>query len=302
MAVLNFKQTKIVLFSFFILLLLLGCSQHESNEASFVFIENDESVELLENNNLVFCYQKKDKSMDGKFTRNNYIHPLMSIDGDTLTEDFPPDHLHHRGIFWAWHQIYIDTLHVSDSWALNNFKSEIVSVENKIINNIAELSTRVFWESPLFNNGKPYVEENTKIVVSPLSNGTRKINFNITLNALTNGVKIGGSENEKGYGGFSLRIKMPDELKFRSKDGTVTPQNLQINAGSWMKFSAPFGKSGKIGSIKLVCDKDSPNYPQPWILRQHRSMQNVVFPGRELVEIPLNKPLKLSYTIYIERN
>jgi hypothetical protein len=293
-------KIKIVLFFFFIFFLAFGCNKLEKEDTAFLFIENDDNVELWENNNLVFGYQKKEKSIDGKFARNNYIHPLMSIEGDTLTEDFPLDHLHHRGIFWAWHQIYIDTLHVSDSWALNNFKSKIVSVENKIINNIAELSTRVFWESPLFNNGEPYVEENTKIVVFPLSSGLRRIDFNITLNALIDGVKIGGSENEKGYGGFSLRIKMPDELVFTSESGKVTPQKLQINAGPWMKFSAPFGKSKKVSSVKLVCGKDSQNYPQPWILRQHRSMQNIVFPGRELVEVLLNKPLKLSYTIYIK--
>ena len=28
-------------------------------------------------------------------------------DGQVLTEDFPADHLHHRGIFWAWHQVYV---------------------------------------------------------------------------------------------------------------------------------------------------------------------------------------------------
>ena len=39
------------------------------------------------------------KGIDPKQTRSCYIHPLYSLDGKVLTEDFPEDHLHHHGIF-----------------------------------------------------------------------------------------------------------------------------------------------------------------------------------------------------------
>ena len=35
-------------------------------------------------------------------TRNAYIHPLHTPNGAVVTDDFPPDHLHQRGVFFAW--------------------------------------------------------------------------------------------------------------------------------------------------------------------------------------------------------
>ena len=48
--------------------------------------------------------------------RSNYFHPLYDLDGTVLTEDFPKDHIHHRGIFWAWHQVRINGKTVQDQW------------------------------------------------------------------------------------------------------------------------------------------------------------------------------------------
>jgi hypothetical protein len=55
----------------------------------------------------VFFYQSEPKNHKGKYERLHYIHPLWAPDGAALTEDFPADHLHHRGVFWAWHQVWI---------------------------------------------------------------------------------------------------------------------------------------------------------------------------------------------------
>ena len=61
---------------------------------------------------------------------------------------------------------------------------------------------------------------------------------------------------------------MPDGLIFTSENGQITPQNLHIMAGSWMDFSAPYGKNGEMCGLTLICLPGSPNSPQPWILRQ----------------------------------
>jgi len=66
-----------------------------------------------------------------------------------------------------------------------------------------------------------------------------------------------------------------------------------------MDFSASFNKTGKVSGVTLICDKNNPGYPQRWILRQKNSMQNIVYPGRERVEIPINKPLVLKYKMIV---
>ena len=74
-------------------------------------------------------YQRMPKSLDGKYARNNYIHPLYGLDGAVLTEDFPEDHLYHRGIFWSWHQVYINGQRMGDPWLLENFIQKVKNVQ-----------------------------------------------------------------------------------------------------------------------------------------------------------------------------
>ena len=282
--------------------ILIACNKKQDVSTPFVFNKNEAGIELWEDSSLVFFYQLKPKSLNGNYTRNNYIHPLMSLDGDTLTEDFPADHPHQRGVFWSWHQIYVDTQHVSDSWMLMDFISDVTSVNTITTNTQAKMELQLLWKSPAYHSSKPYIEENTQITVEHITKGMRKIDFNISLLALIPGVKIGGSDDEKGYGGFSLRVKMPEGLIFSSNSGQIIPQNLQIEAGTWMDFSAPYGKNGEMSGITLLGYPGLPNFSQLWILRQERSMQNIVFPGRDSVEISMSDPLILNYSLIIHRD
>ena len=61
---------------------------------------------FTEGDTKVLFFQAERKALpDGEAARSNYFHPLYDVDGNVLTEDFPNDHIHHRGIFWAWHQV-----------------------------------------------------------------------------------------------------------------------------------------------------------------------------------------------------
>src|SRR4051794_5805032 len=43
------------------------------------------------------------------FTRSGYLHPVHAPCGAIVTDDFPPDHLHQRGVFFAWTKTRIGT-------------------------------------------------------------------------------------------------------------------------------------------------------------------------------------------------
>ena len=265
----------------------------------FTFKENPQGIELSENGSPVFFYQKEPKSANGEFFFNNYLHPLYSVNGDTLTEEFPDDHLHHRGIFWAWHQIYVGEKSLGDGWMMEDFSQEVSDVSTRTIESNAVLNTTVLWKSPAFDDSDPFLEERSKITVYPLQDSQRIIDFEISLSSLVDGIHIGGSDDEKGYGGFSARLRLPDDLVFTSEGGRVTPENLQIQAGPWIDCSGSLGRNGEQYGVTLICQPETPNYPAPWILRQKRSMQNIVFPGRERIEIPLGKPLVLKYRLIL---
>lgn len=283
---------------YFLFFLLISCNS-QKRDSSFTFVRIDQGVELLENGQPVFFYQEKPKSRDGEYTCNNYLHPLYSLKGDTLTEEFPTDHPYHRGIFWAWHQIYVNGESVGNSWIMENIKQDIVKMTTITENNIAQLKLFVLWKSNLFENYSPIVKEETTITVHSVTNNIRKIDFRISLNAVVSGVEIGGADNEKGYGGFCARLRLPDNLIFTSLNKKVIPTTEQIRTGAWMDFSASFGSNSDASGITIMCHPKTPNYPAPWILRPKTSMQNIVFPGRERIEFPMGEPVVLYYRLII---
>ena len=36
------------------------------------------------------------------FRRGGYLHPIHAPNGRVVTDDFPPNHIHHHGVWWAW--------------------------------------------------------------------------------------------------------------------------------------------------------------------------------------------------------
>jgi len=57
------------------------------------------------------------KGVAPEFIRSGYIHPMFSPSGKLLTEDFPRDHHHHKGIWMPWTSTEFDGHHV-DFWNL----------------------------------------------------------------------------------------------------------------------------------------------------------------------------------------
>src|SRR5438067_2033398 len=110
------QSTMIKFFSFcFVLLLSLqACAQ------KFTTVKTDEGIELQENGKKVLFYQMKQKTIDGKFAKAGYLHPLYSLNGNSLTDDMPKDHVYHHGIFWAWHQIILKNKKLAEGWVPEN--------------------------------------------------------------------------------------------------------------------------------------------------------------------------------------
>lgn len=287
------------LIALFCMVIIFSTGFNSVRKSPFSFKDTAEGIELFEIGHPVFDYQRKPKSLTGKYICNNYIHPLYSIDGDTLTDEFPADHLFHRGIFWAWHQLYIDNKSIGDGWIVKDIALDVFKLKTNIRDSTAQVDVDVHWKSSVWQNGKPFVHEHTTILVHQLKAGIRAIDFVINLKAIVPGVSIGGSDNERGYGGFSARIKLPEDLIFTSENGPVIPQNLPIKAGMWMDFSGSIGSAKRKCGITLISLQDTPDHPTQWILRKEESMQNIVFPGRQRIDLLESQPIVLKYRLII---
>ena len=318
-----------------VLTVLVGCTRpleaaEKSASTAMKIIEKSDGFAIMEDDQKVLFYQHRPtklsdhvlvnegsqtsrtlfnllKVFDGK-ARPNYIHPLYGLDGEILTEDYAlTDHLGHphHGIFWAWHQVLVGDKKMGDSWDLKDFSWDVYKVEPSTDSESAILKAHIYWKSPAWTDDKgqqkPFVKEMTTIRAYRASENIRKIDFEISLLALEDNVRIGGSDNEKGYGGFSPRIKMPKGLVFTGTNGAVKPKNLAVEAGPWMDFSGNFRGDGKVSGLAVLCHKSIPGYPRPWILRRKGSMQNAVYPGRHPVPLSRENPLVLRYRLIVHR-
>lgn len=276
----------------------------QTPQSSLTIEQQADGVWIKEKGHPVLFYQKTAKPEQNEYARSHYFHPLYSLDGTVLTEDMPEDHYHHHGIFWAWHQTYIGDKRIGDAWVNEDFEWRVDQVKPVLFQSGAVgLNLVVNYLSPLWvdeqGQPKPFIEEHTLVQVYPRTDSTRMIDFRIGLRALLPDVAIGGSEDSKGYGGFSLRIKMPDSLTFTSALGPVQPQRDAIKGGGWMDFSAPYEENGEWSGVTLMVHPSSEGFPQPWILRQKKSMQNVAYPGRDPVTVPTDRPLVFKYRLIL---
>ncbi len=251
----------------------------------------------------VLFYQLAPKSLDGMYERSNYIHPLYGLDGEILTEDFPEDHYHHRGVYWTWHQVLIGDVRAGDPWLARRFSWQVQDAA--VLPDANGVRAVHHWFSPDFAEGaEPILEETAEISVHPEESGVRLVDFDIRLAALQEGVRLGGSEDAKGYGGFSVRVKLLDDLRFTSVGGEVEPTRLALDAGDWVDFSGGFGtQPGSASGVAILVHPASAGYPQKWVLRGSAtpSMQNPVWPGPAAVPVPLGRVVRLRYRLVIHR-
>jgi hypothetical protein len=264
-------------------------------------VTTDEGIEIREGDTRILFYQMKPKSLNGKYERAHYVHPLFTLKGNVLTEDFPEDHPHHHGIFSAWHQVWVNGTRVADSWTSENLSWDVSAARADKGEGTITISSEVLWKSALEPSAQsqPIVKETASIVVHRSAGQYRAIDFAITLAPLADSVMIGGSQDNKGYGGFSLRLKLPDNIRFVARDGEVQAQVEAIDAGPWMNFRGSFdGAQSPESGVVVFSHPSNRGNPQPWILRSEKSMQNAAYPGRH--PVPLEKRgLTLRYRVII---
>ena len=244
-------------------------------------------------------YQVRPKSVDGKYERAGFVHPLYSLNEKILTDDSPADHPYHRGIFWAWHQIILNDKNIADGWMSEHISWKPIKVKVKKSEGRVMLQSEMIWNAELDNKPTAIVREKTKITVFKSTPQYRILDFDIHLFALADNLKIGGSDDAKGYGGFCLRLKLPGDLSFVSENKIIIPEETPVLAGPWMDFTGSFeGESLPKTGVVVFGYPSGLGHQYPWILRKVTSMQNVPYPGRTPIELS-KKGLRLTYRIIV---
>lgn len=58
------------------------------------------------------------------FKRGGYLHPIATPSGKVVTDDFPPNHVHHHGVWWAWTSTVFDG-RKPDFWNMGDGKGRV---------------------------------------------------------------------------------------------------------------------------------------------------------------------------------
>jgi hypothetical protein len=267
--------------------------QASAVEKGFSVSNTKTGVAITEGGKNVCEYQRVNPAPDKKRSRAHYFHPVYNLSGEVITEDFPADHLHHHGVWWAWHQILEGDKKIADGWLFDKVQWDVTKLKHQIDdegNLILNLS--VDWNSP---QSELILSETSKVTFHPAKEKYRAIDFDIHLTS-DRAIKLGGSENPKGYGGFSVRMICPKDLKFSDSKEEKVANRTAIAGGDWMQFQGTFGKEKS--AIAIMRHSDSPNTEKPWILRASRSMQNHAYPGQHAISIQDGMHLKYRLLIH----
>ena len=252
----------------------------------------------------VLFHQREPKSHEEKHTRANYLHPLYGPDGEIMTQDFPADHPHHRGVFWAWHQLTVGDRKAGDSWEAKDFLSVVKQAE--VIDSgpiFATLKLTVDWTSPRITDEAgaptPFVEEVTTIRLFRLVDDVQCVDVEIAMTPLLPNVRIGGAESPRGYSGFTVRVKPPAEQAITSADGSLAQDAVGI-VTPWADVSGRFGSGDDVSGVGILSHRSQPDFPPRWLLRNY-GMQNVAFPGRYPIALSAETPLTLRHRLVLHR-
>lgn len=271
-------------------------------QAEFAIQDNQKSLTVLENGAPVLVYNYAPvavpEGVDRKFVRSCYVHPLYGLDGEVLTQDFPWDHRHHRGLFWAWPECTAGGRRM-DVWLANDVKQRHREwVKREATDGQAVLSAVNGWsfeDSP----DKDVVREEVTLTVLPADDKGRAIDFAIKLTNVSDELVVVEGAKNKGYGGLCYRPHSDFKpFTFTTALGVSEQDALSCDT-PWADVS--WTRSGKTRGVAIFQNPSNPEYPFPgWIFR-HYAFLGVSWPHEQKHELNPGQSFQLKYRVYVHR-
>lgn len=227
--------------------------------------------------------------------RSCYIHPVYGLDGEVLTDDFPADHLHHRGLCWVWPRVIVGN-NEYDLWSLQGVGQKFERwLGQKVTPKCAVFGAEAGW----YAGEKNILNEKVWVHVFPATEKGRAIDVALTLEATKEPVTISGRPPVKGYGGFSFRFAPREETVLTTPAGKE-PEDSNLKRYPWADLSAKFAGRDTFSGVAIFDNPKNPGFPNGWTLR-HYGFLGVAWPGLELYTLKPGEPLELRYRVWVHR-
>ena len=230
----------------------------------------------------------------GKYAvaRSNYVHPLYGPGGEVLTTDFSRDHPHHRGIYWAWPEVYYKG-QKRDLHALQGVFARPVGMVPVVSGPVfARLQAENLWK---WGDTEPIVRETAIIRAFAAGSGGRCIDFEFRFTALVDGVSI-ARRGQSHYGGFNMRCssRQGQKIAYHTDAAGSTPRR------SWGRIVGTPPKGTQPVSISIFQHAANPDYPGDWQPYPNINWLQPTFPAKGTkYALSKDKPLVLRYRLWV---
>ena len=223
--------------------------------------------------------------------RSDYIHPLYGLNGEEMTLDWPVDHPHHRGIYWAWPEVDYKGER-GDLHALQRvFARPTGLCTVQAGPGFAQIEAENLWR---WEDQEPIVRERAIIRAWQSGPDGRFIDLEFQFTALKEDVAI-ARRNMNLYGGLNIRLAPVKEQEIRSSTdpADATPRR------AWAELSGVFSGAAVTG-LAVFQRPSNPHYPGDWVQYPEINWLQPTFPaaGTRQVLKP-GQPLTLKFRLWI---
>jgi iduronate 2-sulfatase len=224
--------------------------------------------------------------------RSNYIHPLYGPNGEEITEDWSPDHPHHRGIYWAWPGVMSEG-ELGDLHALQRvFARPTGKIQLRSGDGFAEVEAENEWR---WEDKTPIVNETATIRAYQAGQHGRFVDLKFDFTALTDGVTIARRDTTT-YGGLNIRLAHMAEVKLshHADPPALQPQPAwQYSTGIWPAVDQP-------ATLIVLEHAGNPDYPGDYVQYPNLPWFQPAFPrAGTRFTVPTDKSLSLRYRMWI---
>lgn len=277
--------------------LLAAVHSHAADSFRFTNI-TDQSLALFESARPVLVYNhgiiQPPAGVPADRARGSYIHPLHGLDGEVLTDDFPKDHFHHRGLFWAWPHVRIGEKH-HDLWMLKGIEHRF---GRWLAREADATGATLAVENGWFVGDRQVMREEVRLRALPSTQDERVLDLDFRWTPMDQPITLEGAEG-KSYGGLTMRFAPRKDTVITTPLGQGK-DDLSITRLPWADLSARFDDRPQSSGAAIFVAPDHPDFPPEWLTR-HYGVLCLGWPGVKPKTFQPGEVIRCRYRVWIHR-
>lgn len=276
----------------------LGWAGEAATTGEFRFAAvSDKSLGLWEGAKPVLVYNHGVIMREGVAAdraRSSYVHPLYGLDGEVLTDDFPKDHYHHRGLFWAWPHVKIGDQHY-DLWMLKGIRHQF---ERWLQKSTSPQGAVLGVENGWYVGTEKVVTEKIWLRVLPARADERAIDLGCEWTPVKQPLTLTGAAG-KSYGGLTLRYAPGTNTAITIPAG-LTTADLPMTNLPWADLTRLWQAEQVTSGAAVFVHPSHPDFPPQWLTR-HYGVLCLGWPGVKPATFPPGETIHCRYRVWIHR-